>query len=207
VTSRFGGDRGRTCSHRENRTGADRRGLRHRCGPNDGGSSETCMMERGSNSLPWACVCGPCSCGGWYGKFGTGRAGDSRAWGGRSRDGGVYAAGDREQFGAGSQDGSRRSFSWGTGNADRVGCRSPPHWRPLPRRHGRRPACPERAGGARRKGGVAVSFRVRQGRCNPATDGKPRYFLSLYRRPVRRQQTKNITAERASATEGIKHLH
>jgi hypothetical protein len=38
-------------------------------------------------------------------------------------------------------------FNWGTGNADRVGCRSPPHWRPLPRRHGRRPACPERAGG------------------------------------------------------------
>lgn len=35
---------------------------------------------------------------------------------------------------------------WQKGNADRVGCRSPPHWRPLPRRHGRRPALPREGG-------------------------------------------------------------
>jgi hypothetical protein len=46
----------------------------------------------------------------------------------------------------------------------------------------------------------------RGGTIRPRT-GEPRYFLSLYRRPVRRRCRYHTTAPRRPATEDIKHLH
>lgn len=46
----------------------------------------------------------------------------------------------------------------------------------------------------------------RGGAIRPRT-GEPRYFLSLYRRPVRRRRRNHTTAPCRPATEDIKHLH
>ena len=75
------------------------------------------------------------------------------------------------------------------------------------RQHGRRPALPREGGWARRRE-VPRSHSVpgRGGAIRPRT-GEPRYFLSLYRRPVRRRRRNHTTAPCRPATEDIKHLH